>query len=113
MSDLIKNTKGPKQAAIDVVELVREIESRPPEQLPGDLAAMEIFLARAEDIIDELRAKLAAVESLIDVDADFDEQFDDKTQSWRDGYMCAMARVDVELDTGRQKSTVLAGWKRR
>ena len=60
MSDLIKKTKGPKQAAIDVVELVREIKSRPPEQLPGDLAAMEIFLAAAEDIIDELRAKLAA-----------------------------------------------------
>lgn len=50
--------RGPKQRAIDVVDLVREIQSRPPSQLPGDLAAAEIELAAATDIIDMIRDEL-------------------------------------------------------
>jgi hypothetical protein len=53
--------KGPKQAAIDPVELVKEIKSRPVENLPGDLAAAEIEMAAMQDEIDRLNAALEEV----------------------------------------------------
>jgi len=54
---------GPRQAAIDVVQLVREIKSRPPLNLVGDVAALEIEVAAAGDIIDELKVEIEALET--------------------------------------------------
>ncbi len=50
--------KGPRQSAIDIVDLMREIESRSPKDLPGDLVAAEIEIAAAGDIIDSLHAEI-------------------------------------------------------
>jgi hypothetical protein len=52
--------KGPRQAGIDVVALMREVKSRAPSDLPGDVVALEIEVAAAGDIIDRLTDQLAA-----------------------------------------------------
>lgn len=49
---------SPHRRAIDVVDLVREIKSRPLTQLPGDVATLEIEVAEAADTIDQLREEL-------------------------------------------------------
>ena len=48
--------------------------------------------------LNEVRAKLTAVQAIPGMDGE------DMTESWRDGYYCAMARVEAALDTQETQS---------